>query len=265
MEPKSQKNKALIISISFHAAIIGVCFFFTLYPPYPLPPEVSMEVAMADLGTTLEGSGDLAPTNVDLPSSATEQIKDFTAQTSTANDAPTQDLVTDDAGETALPTATKTNEKTRQTDAPSKESTASAPKPSVNKSALFSGAMTKNEGEGGTGEGDGGEGADKGLPDGVKGGKGLGIGNGSYILAGRSLVKEASLGSTREEGVVVMKIWVDRRGNIFKAQPILDQCTTTSETLFAKARKACTEYKFDVKEDAPPEQVGKFVFKFTLR
>ncbi|MES2630169.1 MAG: hypothetical protein V4616_14495 [Bacteroidota bacterium] len=269
MENRSVKNKALLVAVVIHAAILGICLLITLLPPQPpFPEEVMIEVAMADLGSTPDGSGDVTPDNIALPSSNVKQNTDFSAQPIQPTTSPAPEMVTDENSTTVVNASTKPVKESKANEVPTNvPQTEVAPVQRVNTSALFRKGSNANTGggENGGSEGDGQGLGDKGLADGVAGGKGLGIGNGTWILAGRSLLRAASIETTREEGIVVLKIWVDRRGNVFKAEPILEQCNTTSEVLFAKAKKAALEAKYDAKPDAAPEQVGKMTFKFILR
>ncbi len=268
METKPQKNKAFIIAVAIHVAILALCFIFTIQPPQPpFPEEVMMEVAMADLGSTADGSGNVETDNISLPSSETKQNNEVAAQPIATPTSPAPEMVTDENSSTTVVASTKPVKDAKATDVPKPESqTVSTPTQKVNSAALFKKSSGGNQ-NGGDGNSDGdGEGVgNKGLADGVPGGKGMGIGNGTYELAGRSLVRAANIENTKEEGIVVLKIWVDRRGNVFKAEPILAQCTTYSEYLFSKAKKAALEAKYDQKPDAAPEQVGKMTFKFILK
>ncbi|HEX4888177.1 MAG TPA: hypothetical protein VFV37_09045 [Luteibaculaceae bacterium] len=260
------RSKAFVISVTIHVAILGLCLLLTLRPPFPLPKEVSMEVAMADLGSTFQGSGKVSPDFIALPNTAVKQNSDFTAQPNYQPDAAPKELVTDDGSTTAVASSTAKNPKTA-TQSPTTETPTPTPERRVNTRALYPGSQGNSSGvEGGGSEGNGEGLGDRGNPDGEPGGKGvLGRGNGTWELAGRSLVKAASIESTVEEGIVVLKIWVDRRGKVFKAEPILAQCTTTSEYLISKAKRAALEAEYDPKPDAAPEQVGKMTFRFILR
>lgn len=263
----NNKSKAFTIALVFHGAIIGLCLLLNMKPPFPLPKEVSMEIAMADLGSTMNGSGNVTPDNIALPSSEVKQNNDYTAQPNFQPDASPKEMVTDESSPTTVVASDKPVTNPKEVDAPKTEVPNNAPKQRVNTRALYPGSTGSPGGsESGGSEGNGEGIGDRGNPDGMPGGKGvLGRGNGTWELAGRSLVVAASIENTKEEGIVVLKIWVDRRGNVFKAEPILAQCTTYSEYLFSKAKKAALEARYDSKPEAAPEQVGKMTFKFILK
>ncbi len=267
MEDTSSRNKAFIFSVILHAIIIGVCMWLTLKPPIPLPTEVMMEVAMADLGSTLEGSGKVTPDHMALPSSELKRTSDYNAQPINQSQDQAKELVSDEASETAIKASDKPVENPKESNAETAKVENKTPQKTVNTKALYPGSTGKTGGnESGGSEGNGEGIGDRGNPDGMPGGKGvLGRGNGTWELAGRSLVKGISIETTKEEGIVVLKIWVDRRGNVFKAEPILSQCTTTSEYLFGLAKKAAMQNQYDSKPEAAPEQVGKMTFKFILK
>lgn len=266
MEDRSSKNKALIISLAIHAAILGVCMWLTLSPPIPLPTEVSMEVAMADLGSTLNGSGKVSPDFIALPSSEVKKTNDYNAQPNPQTEAPPKEMVTDESGETSIKASDKPVENPKDVSAETNKVENKTPQKQVNTRALYPGSTGNTGGaESGGSEGNGEGLGDRGNPNGEPGGKGvLGRGNGNWDLAGRSLVKPPVI-DTKEEGVVTLKIWVDRRGNVFRSEVLLAGTTTTSEYLIGKAKKAALDTKFDSKPEAAPEQVGKMTFKFILK
>ena len=73
-----------------------------------------------------------------------------------------------------------------------------------------------------------------------------------YKVKGRTIVEKprVSLG-TEDKGVVVVKITVDRCGNIRSAEPGAPGSTTTSAYLYAKAATAAKSAKFDENMTGP--------------
>ena len=104
----------------------------------------------------------------------------------------------------------------------------------------------------------------QGSPDGAPGKGALGGGQGDWELAGRSLVSGYSIKDTKEEGVVVLDITVDRQGNVLTAK-WSPQSNTTSTYLTNKAIHAAKRYKFSPKSNAAIEQRGKIRFIFQLQ
>ena len=57
------------------------------------------------------------------------------------------------------------------------------------------------------------------------------------------------------QGKVVVKVWVDRNGNVLKAECPAEGSTTTDEALVAATREAVLKARFSTDENAPEEQV----------
>ncbi len=265
METKTSKNKAFLIAAAVHAVILLICFLIQIFPPQPPFPEViSMEVAMADLGSTMDGSGDTPADQIALPSAEVKQTSDIAAQPLPQPENPPKELLTNDESTTTVASSTKPVKNPKEVDNDKTEATPVVPERQVNRRGLYGGTSGTpgggaEGGSNGSGEGIG----QRGVPGG-QGGPGIGLGGGYIVLNGRSLVKGVSIPTTKEEGTVVLRIWVDRRGNVFKAEPILYLCTTTSEYLFGLATKAALQHQFNAKPDAGPEEMGKMTFKFVL-
>ena len=98
-------------------------------------------------------------------------------------------------------------------------------------------------------------------------GRGTFGGNGSsFELGGRSLIAGPSIGERpKEEGKVVLNIWVNREGNILRVSHNLKESTTTSQYLFNLAKKSAQKAKFNPSPNSAPEQRGKMTFIFILQ
>jgi outer membrane biosynthesis protein TonB len=155
-----------------------------------------------------------------------------------------------------------------------------APKPQlelpkkVNQQALFQ--KRKNTGgEGGYGDGEvpGNEGRPDGSPDGNPDGTGTGdsgFGSGNsgtdgvkFELNGRRIKQLPQIeDNSKSTGKVVVRIVVDRGGNVVKAVPGQVGSTTTEPALLQKAKEGALRAKFSVKEDAAEEQFGTMTVYF---
>ncbi|MCL3779114.1 hypothetical protein EMN47_01825 [Prolixibacteraceae bacterium JC049] len=98
-------------------------------------------------------------------------------------------------------------------------------------------------------------------------GQGRGNGNGiSYNLGGRSIVgappKPDYPGN--EEGIVVVRVKVDRNGRVTSATPGAKGSTTINSALLAAAKRAALKTRFSVNKNAPFEQVGTITYRFVL-
>ncbi len=97
-------------------------------------------------------------------------------------------------------------------------------------------------------------------------GPGGGTGNGiSFSLDGRtslSLPKPNYPGN--EEGVVVVKVTVDKNGLVKTAEAGVRGSNTSDPDLIAEAKKAALKAKFNVDANAPTVQVGTITYRFVL-
>jgi len=129
----------------------------------------------------------------------------------------------------------------------------------------------KNDGETQNGEGDDQPAGDKGDPDGdpdVKSyygtGKGL-DGDGNYRLGGRkALTKTKYTQDCNESGTVVVRIEVDKNGNVLKAIPGAQGTTNSASCLLNPAKRAAMDTKFNKDSNAPSKQVGYITYVFKL-
>ena len=127
----------------------------------------------------------------------------------------------------------------------------------------------KGNGDGGKNTGGTGNGNNTGVGD----GPGTGIGDGTpggpggtgWDLKGRKLLKKPDrMTDSKEEGTVIVEIIVDENGNVKDAIAGKRGSTTTSAHLYALARQAAKQIKFNSSPDGTKEQHGTYTFVFTL-
>lgn len=70
--------------------------------------------------------------------------------------------------------------------------------------------------------------------------------------------------SVQEEGIVVVKIWVDQYGTVQKAQAGEAGTTAVNAALWQEARKAALGAHFNMNADAPTLQEGTITYHFKL-
>jgi len=149
----------------------------------------------------------------------------------------------------------------------------SEPKPpEVNKRALYSNKSSSGQSttESGTSEGiykgSGNMGSPTGSTESDDYSKGLG-GNGiGFNLNGRNSIHLSEPAfNIQKDGIVVVEITVDRTGAVISATPGVKGSTLVDNTLYAAARKAALESKFNVKNDAPERQIGTITYHFKLK
>lgn len=140
-------------------------------------------------------------------------------------------------------------------------------------------AYTKNKNKTGQtgGDGNSGQAGNEGSPDGNpntdgKGGHGHGDGTGEgdggpggpggYGLTGRKMIAPPpKVTDSKEEGIVVVVITVDKQGNVTDADPTGKGTNTSSAVLKSKARQAALQAKFSA-SDKYDAQKGTIIFKF---
>lgn len=84
-----------------------------------------------------------------------------------------------------------------------------------------------------------------------------------FSLSGRSAKTLPSPNtSTQKQGKVVVKIWVDRAGNVTQTSAPEKGSTVTDAALVRQAKAAALNAKFSAKEDAPEVQTGTVTYVF---
>ncbi len=90
-------------------------------------------------------------------------------------------------------------------------------------------------------------------------------GDPNYNLSGRNALKKPiEQPDCEEEGTVVVTIWVDKTGKVIRAVPGAKGTTNTAKCLLEPARLAAMRTTWNAAADAPKEQKGTIIYKFTL-
>ncbi len=133
------------------------------------------------------------------------------------------------------------------------------------------GGISQADGEVDGGEGDDQLAGDKGDPDGdpyantYYGSPGSGSGTGGYGLSGRSLANSGKVKQEcNEAGRVVVKIVVDRNGNVVQATPGVKGTNNNKPCLLEPARKTALLHRWKPDPKAPDQQIGFVVVNFKL-
>ena len=89
----------------------------------------------------------------------------------------------------------------------------------------------------------------------------------SARLAGRNVVGSLPLPEygVQKSGRVVVKILVDREGNVTDAIPGMEGTSVTDRSLWAAAKKSALQAKFTANEKAPVSQEGTITYIFRLQ
>ena len=145
------------------------------------------------------------------------------------------------------------------------------PKPSKETQDALNNLLNGNSSDGkAKGEGDdkkeGVKGNEKGDPDSNKyyGNTGSGSG-GNYNLAGRkALSKPIEQPDCQEEGIVVVRITVDKNGKVISAIPGVKGSNNTAACLLKPAKEAALRTTWNADDKAPVNQTGTIIYKFSL-
>ena len=251
---KKDRNRALATTLSVHTVLLIFFFFFGLTYQDP-PPEYGIPVSF---GNSLDGAGDEA--------AAPEGSE---AQSAAAAESAESDVVTQDLVDAPSVSSEKAKEDKKSEVKPEAKPVAEAPKPSNELSNRLNSKFGRTGGTAGaTGSGQGSTsgGGDQGAPNGSGDGNGTGgSGNsGNYQLGTRSALERPKPRYDCEgEGVVVVKVYVDRSGTVTRADGQGQKGSTTSEEcLIRRAQEAALKTRWQGDPSAKELQVGSILYRF---
>ena len=231
MENKRSKRKSAIITFISVIIIILIFIFLPAFTtPLPLPEEEGVVLEISGGG----GGG------------GSEYYEDFIPDVS-ENVASGENYVTDNSNNVNYNTSNNNTNNNTNTN-------------NSNQNTVDPRLQNFNWGQGG---GDG-SGTGTGTGTGSGNGTGVGPGNGpAFSLNGRSAKSIPVPKYTEDDqGKVVVKIWVDKNGNVTRAEPGDIGTTTSNQSLWAKAKQAALQAKFSVDMNAPEIQRGTITYTF---
>jgi protein TonB len=189
------------------------------------------------------------------------------------NDTSKEEVVTDEASKEITVVEKKEVKKVPVKEVVKKEVPKEIPKPKPSKETTdaLNSLLNGNSSDGNPkGEGDdkkeGVKGNQNGDPNSTKyyGNEGTGSG-GNYNLAGRkALSKPIEQPDCQEEGIVVVRITVDKNGKVISAVAGIKGSTNTAACLLKPAKEAALRTTWNADEKAPANQTGTIIYKFTL-
>jgi outer membrane biosynthesis protein TonB len=274
---KQSDQPVNIKAIAWTLGIHGVILLLFMLVSYTLPAsepqeELGMEV---NLGTSYDGSGDDQPMAVDAPAAASSINSRATAQQ--RNDIRNM-LPGDDPDAPSISPADRTNNDTRPNPTNNtrpgnnlQEANAgdNAPRQPryVMPGATGPGGNNAATNRPGTSEGNTTGNGDRGVPGGTPGASnytgnpGNGTGGISHTLSGRDISPRRFEAEFNEGGKVVIKVTVDRDGNIVDKKVK----SFSSAVLKRIALQKLSQSKFSKSPDAEPRQFGEITFVFKTR
>ena len=258
-QDKKDTRRGWATTLSVHAVLLVAFALFGLTYQDP-PPEMGIPV---NFGYEEDAAGETSAAPAEAasaPSASTPEVNEA---------AVTQDLV--DAAalpekpkETPKPkTTTPTTTETQKPQEPEK------PKVSDALSNRLKGGFTNSANPGtGSGQGNTTGSGDQGKPTGDLQGNGLGNGgtgnSGDYQLGSRkALGRPKPLYDCEGEGVVVVRIWVDRAGVVQRVEGGVSGSTTSQSCLVSRAEEAARKTRWEGDPAATDLQIGTIRYRFS--
>jgi hypothetical protein len=276
-ETKHERNSAKLTTL---IVTILLLLLFVIGPPY-LDPPLEYGVAV-NFGTTDFGSGDIQPTEpiksrpIDVVEPKIEASKQETA---TKSNSKAEDVLTEESAESiaiqkqknaeakALAEAEHKKQLIKEAEERKRQEEADKKK----KLDALIGGVSNSEGTQTGGEGPDSKAGDKGQLDGDPyapsyfGGSGPGKGGVGYGLNGRGKPsRQIFRQECNEYGLVVVKIEVDKNGNVVKAEPGSKGTTNTHPCLLEPAKKIALSHKWPADPNAPARQIGFVSINFDI-
>lgn len=255
---KKRKRKATIITIVFHSIAAILFLFFGLEQPDPLPEEVGASI---EFGWDTDAAGDAV---ADIsPQPVQEVPQETTPVEPVVTENVVEEVATDETSDVAVPSEEE-SQPVQEVIEPVEEVPEEPQITDQLSDALNALSQPSGGGSQGDTEGEG----DQGNPEGTEGKGALGGGSGSWQLDGRSMLGGygTKITDTKEEGTVVLNIWVDQNGKVTKVQPNLRESNTTSQYLINLAKNdVLKNFKFNGDPSASISQRGKVRYVFKLQ
>ena len=290
MKLNKDRRRGIIGTVIVHAILLVFLLLVALRTPLPLPGEEGVEV---NLGYDDQGFGNIqsdvpppkaepVPVQKEVIQPPVEQepepeIVEEEIITQDIEEAPViEEEIKEEKEEVVEPVVEEIVEEEPVEeiidsvfvqDQPIEEVVIEDPKPVVNTRALYKGSTSDGEGTNqGITEGAGDQGKPHGYKDSDKydgkGGSGDGI---SFYLGGRgSLHLEQPTAKFKEQGTVVVSIWVDKEGVVKKAQVSAKGTTVLDQNLRKIAVDAAYNSTFAKDNSAAELQRGTITYSFIL-
>ncbi len=265
--------QAWLITLFFHAVVVGVLWFIVIKPPFP---PLSGSGVFVNLGLVEIGMGNVQPEGVSAQWNAPTTSRQGAAPSRSSQ----QPVLTQDVEEAPVLAESK---KSTATPAPAREAvkqpattpTAAVTSANPQPKAIYPGTQTVSSAGEGTGQTPGDQGQPFGSPAGKDyfgqpgtGGIGSGgIGGSPQLgMSGRRIIYFPPIyDDSQKTGRVVVNIKVDRAGNVIFARATQKGSTTTDAYLFSLAEQAALQTKVNADHLAAEEQFGTITYTFQFR
>ena len=277
LETAHERNSAKLTAL---ITVILLLLLFVVGAPYMDPPiEYGVTV---NFGTTDFGKGDVQPlkpiksepVNINQPA----EVEPVKAEPSKSSEVKEQVLTAENDEAIAIKKQKEAENKAKaiadakvkaESDRIAKEKRDLEEK--KKKLDALIGGVSKSEGTATGGEGNDNKAGDKGQLDGDPyaasyfGGPGTGSGGVGYGLNGRGRANYQTLKQDcNESGMVIVRIVVNRNGNVIEAEPGSRGTTNTAPCLLEPAKKIALSHKWAPDANAPTKQIGFVKVNFQL-
>lgn len=237
LQQRTDRNTSMIVTVVFHVVLLVLFLFIGLKQFDPPLEEMSVEVAMADYGTTETGGGDNPSEDPGGQASSVPETSD------------PEDVATDE--ESDVEVVKPKDPKKPKTD----------PKPEKPKEPVLDRRLSdalNNWHKPGEESNDGPDPkpGDPGIPDGKPGGSGIMRGNGWEIRGSRGAMRGPDLSEKPElsnETWVEVAIVMDREGHVKRTY--VSNSATTDSRIQNVALRAVKNMLFVTNPSGPPEQI----------
>ena len=277
-ETKHERNSARITGLIM---LILVLLFFVVGPNY-LDPPTEYGVAV-NFGTTDFGSGTIQPKKKvksepkkinEIPQEASTESKPQESKVDKVEDVVSQETEESirikkqkEAEARAKAEAERIEKEKREAEERNRREQEAKKK----RLDELMGVIGKSDGETTESEGNDNQVGEKGQPDGnpyansYYGDPGTGSGGVCYGLNGRGApTRKVYKQDCNEEGLVVVRIEVDRSGKVVKADPGVQGTTNNAACLLEPAKKIALSHKWRADSKAPTRQIGFVSVNFKL-
>ncbi|UOB16701.1 energy transducer TonB [Abyssalbus ytuae] len=275
------KKKSFTLSSFLLAVIIFLMFYLGLnYTDTPIERGISINFGNTDFGSgnkpTLEKpKTSIQPQEIDV----VEEEKILPRENSSLTQEKTEEVITQKTEEVPVikPEKSIPKENINVVEEPKKvEKPVEEPqKPSKSTTDALSSIINSTKAQDGStssNEGNNNKPGNKGNPEGdpyatsYYGAPGSGAGNDAgYGLKGRKLLSRGKVQQEcNESGTVVVKIEVDRNGNVIAATPGVKGTSNNDPCLLEPAKKTAFMHRWNVDSNAPDRQIGFVVVNFRL-
>jgi protein TonB len=274
LETKHKRKSAIITALILLLLIFVIFNFGMNYLDPPQEYGLAINFGASDVGSgeSLEKTQKNATPKIVKKQEVVEEVVEEVKET--PEQIIKEEIITDDTAK-KVPIVEKTKEAKKE---PVKEPVKKEvpkekpkPKPSKETQDALNNLLNNNASDGKPrGEGDdkkqGLKGSEKGDPTSSKYYENTGSGTGgNYNLSGRrALSKPVEKPDCEEEGIVVVRIQVDKNGKVISAVPGVIGSTNNADCLLKPAKEAALKTKWNADGNAPSKQRGTIIYKFSL-